>query len=344
MYAKISKDRAEELKKFLIRNSVLVKGFKVLHSNSYVLYPVDIKVAKIKKLIEKRGGTLVADASGSSTAALPEAAAKKQNFRMPGYDILGNISVVEIPDGMEGEEGAISKAIMESHKGVGTVLAKAGPVTGIYRTRKLKYVAGKRSYIATYRENGCTFRFNVRDVFFSSRLSYERARIASLASPREKVIVMFAGAGPFAIEIAKRQPSAEVIAIDINRKAFEWMKENVSINKTSNVTPVLGDVDAVAEKYAGFADRIVMPLPKSSHLHMRSALLMAKKKAVIHVYAFGSTEGAAADTAKEVGRLADEIGYSARSVFSRVVRNYSPKENEVVVDFIVRKRDLRKRQ
>ena len=54
-----------------------------------------------------------------------------------------------------------------------TVLLKAGPVEGRYRTRKLSYLTGAKKYMVEYRENGCLFRFDPRKTFFSSRLSFE---------------------------------------------------------------------------------------------------------------------------------------------------------------------------
>jgi tRNA G37 N-methylase Trm5 len=57
-------------------------------------------------------------------------------------------------------------------------------------------------------------------------------------------MVMFAGVGPYAIQIAKKQPKVkEVIAIEINPVAVKYAKENVVLNKVQDKVKVIeGDV------------------------------------------------------------------------------------------------------
>ena len=126
-----------------------------------------------------------------------------------GYDQLGDIVIIEF-DGSKGKEKEIAQILMDSNRSIKTVLAKAGAISGKYRVRKLRYVAGKKNFIATYVENGCRFRFDTRKVFFSNRLSYERSRIIKLVKDRERIMVMFAGIGPFAIEIAKAKRHTKI--------------------------------------------------------------------------------------------------------------------------------------
>ena len=332
LYAKVDKKEAERTKSLLIRIGALADGAPVLHSDSYVLFPVYISSAKVKKLIESAAAGVV-ERKTTAMGGKPEAAAPAV-----GYELLGSIAIIEVPKGERRRERKIAESVMAANRNIKTVLAKAGPVSGVYRTRKFRHIAGQRNCTAVLRENGCVFTFDVRKAFFSGRLSFERSRIASLVSGKEKVIVMFAGVGPFAIEIAKRHPKSTVVAIELNRYAFACMRKNVAANRATNVTPVLGNVDSLASKYRGFADRIVMPLPMSSRLHLGSALMMAKRRAVLHVYAFGSIGSAAGELSRFVEARAKVGGRRARLVFSRKVRNYSAKEIEVVADFSVEAR------
>lgn len=255
----------------------------------------------------------------------------KQRRAAPGYEILGNIAIVDL-EGIAGAKGGgIASRILREHKSVRTVLAKSGPVSGRFRIRKLRYLKGRRSYTADYRENGCRFVFDVRKAFFSGRLSFERNRIASMSKGKENVIVMFAGVGPYAIEIAKRNPEARVVAMELNNDAYAAMCGNIMINKAKNVTAVLGDVRKVAERYRNFADRVVMPLPKDSIEFLSDAVDCCKRKAVIHIYmlADSSTPENAVRVLRDHAR---SRGYRIRSAKWRVARNYSPKEVEIAVD------------
>lgn len=248
------------------------------------------------------------------------------------YDLLGSIAVVNAD---AGTAKAMAKAIMLSHPRVKTVLRRGGAVSGRFRTRRHVYVAGKRNYVADYRENGCEFRFDVRKSFFSPRLAFERQRVSAMSKPGETIIVMFAGVGPFAIEAAKAQGSSRVIAIELNRNAVSEMKRNIEINKARNVEAVLGDVHKEAGRYKGAADRIVMPLPASAFRFLPDAFKMAKASCTLHYYSFvESGRGAEAELSR-IRRLALKSGRRVKLLGMRTARTYSASEIEVVLDIKV---------
>ena len=225
----------------------------------------------------------------------------------------------------------VGRAIIETNKGISTVLAKSGPVSGVYRKRKLRHIYGAETYTATYRENGCTFVFDARKAFFSGRLSFERGRVDRLAGNGERVAVAGAGVGPFAIEIAKHHPMSSVLAIELNRSAYVYMKRNIKLNKTGNVEPVQGDFRSVANARKGYADRVIVPMPTVSIDMLPSVFMIAKPAATVHLYAFCRSDGV--DALKERIKLtAHEHGRSARFIGRREVRPYSRDEIEVVLD------------
>ncbi len=263
--------------------------------------------------------------------------AVKKRRKTPGYDILGNIAVVDLEGVATASGKRIAGKILSGHKSVSTVLAKAGPVSGRYRVRRLRYIAGARRYTADYRENGCRFVFDVRKSFFSNRLAFERGRISSISmrKGKENVMVMFAGVGPFAIEIAKLNPNANVVAIELNNDAYAAMCGNIMINRVKNLTAVLGDVREVARRYPKFADRVVMPLPKDSLEFLDEAVNCCKRSATIHLYMLADRIDAKKKAAAAVREHANSHGYSARLNSFRIVRNYSPGKVEVALDIAV---------
>ncbi len=52
------------------------------------------------------------------------------------FDIIGDIVIVEIPPELKPHENPIGEAILKTHKNIKTVLAKAGAISGTYRTRE----------------------------------------------------------------------------------------------------------------------------------------------------------------------------------------------------------------
>ena len=343
-YIKVRKLDAEKLRVALLDAEALSKGVRILHDDGYVYIPVNnIDRQNIKKLgrdfdfeVTRRADAVERKVQRSYAERLSSVLPKKDIDEIAGgYEALGNIAIVEIPEKLyKGTKGKkIGRAIIESSRTIGTVLAKAGPVSGRFRTRKFAFVAGKRTYIANYRENGCMFRFDVRKVFFSSKLSFERRRIAKAAGDLENIAVPFAGVGPFAIEIAKAHPTSRIMAIELNRHAYKYMLENIGINKVGNVVPVLGDFAEFAEKNVAWADRVVMPMPKAGLEFVIPALRIAKRKANFHLYAFCEAEGGADRLFGEIEKIAADHGRRISLVSARRVRNYSSSEIEVVIDF-----------
>ncbi len=250
-----------------------------------------------------------------------------------GYDLLGNIAII---DADRVTAAKVARIIMGMHRQVETVLRKEGAVKGRYRTRKYEFVLGKRNYMARYNENGASFSFDVRKTFFSPRLAYERKRVVELSEDGEKVIVMFAGVGPFAIEIGKKNKNSVVVAIELNKASYRYMKGNIVANGAFNVVPVLGDAAIPLRSYMDFADRIVMPFPSDPYRFAKAAFAMAGRRCIIHYYVFAEDGGVGeTDRLKE---LAAEEDRGFRLIGRRVARPYSARISEIAIDFELKRR------
>lgn len=266
----------------------------------------------------------------------------RQRGSSGGYDLLGNIAEIEPrPGATAAETRRFAEQVMERHKMTTTVLAKSGPVSGVFRTRSFSYVSGKRTFIAVYRESGCTFRFDVRRVFFSNRLAYERSRISSLVRPGETIAVPFAGVGPFPIVIAKNSKPSSIVAIELNKAAADYMEKNIKLNKLSNITAVHDDVRNAAKRYKGFADRVIMQMPTQSLEFLDEMVTMAKSTAIAHIYVFCDSDTGIRDAKKRISKFMKENGYSVRYISSRAARTYSRDEIEAVIDLKFSKKSKR---
>jgi len=212
--------------------------------------------------------------------------AEQKQLLRTSYDLVGDIAIIEIPEELSTKEKLIAKTLLELHKNIKVVCKKAGKHSGIYRTQKLKILAGEKRFTTTHKENNCTFKLNVKTCYFSPRLATERLRIANLVSPGESVLVMFAGVGPYPIVIAKNSKARSVTGIELNQEAYEFGFENVELNKLTNTHMIWGDVRKVVPKLHKKFDRIVMPLPKGAEDFLDIALMASKKGSTIHFYDF----------------------------------------------------------
>ncbi len=335
---KASKSDAERVRKYLARHKLMDNNYRLISDDEFIYFPISRGGRKrVKGLLKGRGRELVDRAfeRNRSVKSYREVLAKRlgagYDKATKSYDIIGDIAIIDA-DTMPVAK-AMAAALMDMNRNVSTVLAKGGPVKGKYRIRDYVYVAGRRRYSTMYRENGASFVIDVRKAFFSSRLAFERERINRLVGPGENVVVMFAGAGPFAIEIAKRHRDSHVVAIELNRDAYRYMVQNAKLNKTDNVTAEFGDVKRVAEKYRRFADRIIMPLPESSWEFLGSVVSVARKGCMVHYYSFGERKSAFNDCIAELREFFRKARAPFRVVSKRVVRPYSASRVEVCIDF-----------
>ncbi len=203
------------------------------------------------------------------------------------FDIVGDIAIFNtFPIQLVRKEKLIARTLMSLHKNVKVVLKKVKPVSGRYRTQRLKLISGEQRKETTHKESGCLIRVNVEKCYFSPRLSGERLRIAKMVRGGERVLVLFSGVGVYPCVIAKNAKPKEVYGIELNKAAHRHAEENVRANKLKNVYLINGDVRDELPKLEGNFDRIVMPLPKDSPTFLEDAVKKVKDGGMIHIYLF----------------------------------------------------------
>jgi tRNA (guanine37-N1)-methyltransferase len=251
-------------------------------------------------------------------------------------DFVGNIAIVEIPSELSAYKKEIGEAILKAHKQTSTVLAKSGAVEGVYRLRDFEVIAGAKKTVAVYREYGCTYHVDVARAYFSPRLSTEHNRVASQVKKGETVVDLFAGVGPFAIPIAKKQQNVRVYAVDVNPDAAALLKRNVAVNRVEKqVVPILGDArQVVREQLLGKADHVIMNLPEMALEFVDVACEALKPEGgIIHYYSFVKDSNPL-ETAKV--RLTEAVNRNKRQIkkfiLAKTVREVAPYTWQVVVD------------
>jgi tRNA (guanine37-N1)-methyltransferase len=254
-------------------------------------------------------------------------------------DVIGDIAIIEIPPELKPHEKLVGAAILETHKNVRTVLAKAGAVSGTYRLRDFDVIAGDPRTSTVHKEFGCRFQVDVAKTYFSPRLSHEHERVASFVQKGETVVDLFAGVGPFSVLIAKNNQDVKVYAVDVNPQAVELLKKNILLNRVHDrVVPLLGDARQVFHnKLSGVADRVIMNLPENAAEFIDVACKALKPEGgVVHFYSFVRLPDSV-DALKR--RFTEAVEMSGRKVERflcvRTVRETAPYEWQVVLDAFV---------
>jgi tRNA (guanine37-N1)-methyltransferase len=254
-------------------------------------------------------------------------------------DIVGEVAIIELPKELQKYEALIGKAVLETNKNLRTVLAKDGPVSTQKRLRPLRVIAGSGITETTHIEYGCLFRVDVAKTYFSPRLSFEHNRVATQVKENETVVDMFAGVGPFTIQIAKRRRKVCVYAIDINDDAIRYLRENIRLNHVEGkVVAIKGDArEVIEDQLAGQSDRVIMNLPSQSAGYLDAACLALKPKGgIIHYYAFcgdpdpiNSVEKTISEALLRAGRRIE------KTLCSRIVKGTAPYEWLCALDALV---------
>lgn len=201
-----------------------------------------------------------------------------------GFEVIGDVAIIMLREELESEKHVVAEAIREHRKDVKTVLLKRHKVSGFRRTAGFEVLCGGDTE-TLHRENGCVYRLDVREVYFSSRLGFERARITSQVQPGERVLVPFCGIGPYLVPAAKK--AEQVIGVEKNKTACWYLKENIALNKVGDNTDVLlADVSDLNNLLNQRFDRIILPTPYGADHFLTLAAKHLRPGGALHFFTF----------------------------------------------------------
>jgi len=257
---------------------------------------------------------------------------RKLAFLRTGFDIIGDIAIIEIPAELESKKLLIAKALTKAQPHIRAVARKTSEREGAFRLRELELLVGNGTE-TVHKECGCSYKLDVTKAYFSPREATERQRISSQVKPGETVMVFFAGVGPYAIMIAKKQ-NVRIYAIEMNPDAVKYMKENVRINGVQEkVEPILGDVKKAAKQFYGKCDRVVMPLPKEGYKFLGEAFACLRKKGgMVHFYSYAHEENLFQEAEGLVKKAAQKAGRKIKILGKRKVLPYGPRVFKICLD------------
>lgn len=268
------------------------------------------------------------------------------------YDIIGNIAIIELNreelSPLHPYKEIIGRSILEINPHIQTVLEKSGDVDGVFRTRKLSYIAGQKRRDTLYKENGCRFHLNIEEVFFTPRLGYERDRLANMETVFNQIGTcwdIFCGVGPFFIQIAHLHPHMKFLATDINPNAIKYAQENIGLNALNNdITCISMDVSNAPQikcMYPHFnqISRVIMNLPEKNleFLNILSPFLHPKG-ALLHIYQFNEKPEPLMHAKEKFNTALNDLPLEIDKIINaRIVKPFSPALETTVLDVIIKR-------
>lgn len=294
---RVSRVKAEDVRKLLKSIGILDEGFKVVRINDKVIFPItrELKAEENNEIFKIDPNACITSFEFESKLRKPRNLIEALSDRLEpwmlailprSFSIVGDIAIIEIPDQLYSYRSIIGEGIIAVNSSVKAVYMKTGGTEGIYRIRPIEHIAGERRTETIHVEYGCRMKVDISKVYFNPSLSYEHVRIASKVVDGETVIDMFTGVGSFALHIALRT-KARVYAIDINPEAIKYLNENLRLNKLrGEIVPICGDArEIINSKLQNTANRIIMNLPHNAIEFIDVAIkALRDMKGIIHYY------------------------------------------------------------
>ncbi|AKB16805.1 hypothetical protein MTHERMMSTA1_24250 [Methanosarcina thermophila MST-A1] len=222
------------------------------------------------------------------------------------FDYIGDVAIISIPPELEAYKATIASKLLSMRGNTRAVLNKVSKLEGEHRVADFELLLGE-STETIHRENGYKYKLDVKKVFFNPRLYSERGRIASKITSGERIIIPFAGVGPFVLPAAGK--GAKVYAIEINPDACACLKENIRINRLEGqvtviqedfkklfqpekIFPILNPSKASEKPETGkndencIFDRAIVPTPYGMDLVLERIIKFVRVGGYIHFYTF----------------------------------------------------------
>ncbi len=253
------------------------------------------------------------------------------------FDVIGSregaVAVVEIPSELERYKYEIAKALMRINKNVKSVVRRIGARRGAFRLYETEVLIPGPTEVV-HRELGYRLLIDPTKAFFSPRDQSDRLDLSLMVGRNESIAYLFAGAGPYAFAILKRQPDVSSIhAVELNPDAVTYLERNVRLNKVrGKVIPIEDDARHFCNVAGRGFNRVIMTLPLGAGDYLVDALCCIAKGGVIHFYHTGREEDPWSEGESIVLNKCIEANVNCNIISRRIVREYAPYVYKIRMD------------
>jgi len=142
---------AQKVKKCLLQNNHINHKYRANKEGEHIYFPVQEQFSctcKYEVLDKEMPASIKEEISAKPfREVLAEILTKEElEEAKTAYDHMGGIAIIEVPDTLEHKEKEIAETLLQSNPHIETVLKKDGNHEGVFRSQKMKYLAGKENY------------------------------------------------------------------------------------------------------------------------------------------------------------------------------------------------------
>jgi len=247
------------------------------------------------------------------------------------WEKIGSVVTMKLPKELYGYKVMVGKVYAEVLE-VTSVLNDLGGISGVYREPVVEVMYGSPQTETIHVENGIRFMIDPQRIMFSSGNMGERRRMASVASPDDIVVDLFAGIGYFSLPIAVYSKPKKVFACEINPIAYEYLCRNVVLNRVGHlVEPCFGDNRLVAPK--GCASRVILGYLHDPWEFLPVALQCLKNMVgVLHYHELVPVKDIPRQPLSHIECVATEYDRQVELITVEKIKSYAPRIHHVVLD------------
>ncbi|XP_037359366.1 tRNA (guanine(37)-N1)-methyltransferase [Talpa occidentalis] len=269
-----------------------------------------------------------------------------------GFSRVGHIAHLNLRDHQLPFKNLIGQVVIDKNPGITSAVNKINNIDNTYRNFQMEVLSGEENMMTKVRENNYTYEFDFSKVYWNPRLSTEHSRITELLKPGDVLFDVFAGVGPFAIPVAKK--NCTVFANDLNPESHKWLLHNCKLNKVDQKVKVFnldgkdflqGPVRKELMEQLGPLSKerkhsvhIVMNLPAKAIEFLTAFKLLLDGQPcsheflpIVHCYSFSKDANPAKDVQQRAGAA---LGISLEACSSvHLVRNVAPNKEMVCITF-----------
>ncbi|MBI4151825.1 class I SAM-dependent methyltransferase family protein [Candidatus Woesearchaeota archaeon] len=330
---------AQAVKEYLVKKQLVHPDFLPVKEMGMIYFPIIQKAVVPRAKVVQTKISFSAREKPQTIDELLKGILNPQEMELlpRSQEIVGRILILEIPDELSAKEKSIAEAYLKVHRAIDTVVRKERAHGGEFRTRTVRILAGKKSKETVHKENGIELKLHLEKTYFSARSAHERLRLARMIKPGEEVLVMFSGAAPYPLVLAKNSDARQIYGIELNPLAHAYAHENIHTNRLEHkITLHYGNVLEVLPKLKRTFDRIAMPLPKTGEEFLPLALSRIRSNGMIHLYAFLEEKDIPA-YAQRIKEIARNARHSLRIVRKVKCGQFSPGTFRMCFDLKVEK-------
>ncbi len=258
----------------------------------------------------------------------------KESTMPSSYQIIGHVMLMKFMKikGLR-QKQKVAQAVLSLLPYVKTV-CEIKEIKGELREPSINAIAGNGT-ATVHKENDILYKIDVSKIMFSKGNLYERKRLLDQINDGETIIDMFAGIGYFSLPIAKLTKVKEIIAIEKNPVAYNFLAGNILLNKINNIIAIQGDCKVAARSFKERADRIIMGYFPGTEEFLPAAIWMAKEGCTIHFHNVYKENELWKSPVETIKLICEKFDRQYEIITKKKVKSYAPRKYHVVIDFKV---------